>query len=334
MFRDSAVLRGGGTGRGGRAGWLACACALGLLAASCTSPPPTSSRIRVRFASGTPGGGFYSLGQDLVREYARVLPDLDIELRQSDGSASNLKAIQQGDADIGLSHADVTYLAFAGRLNGEPERYNRLRGIAVLQLTQVHVVVGRGAGISRIADLRGRRLSLGRPSRESTSTVALVLKAFGIGLPDVTIEPLRYDEAALRLVAGSLDALLVTGTYPLEAVTTAMRAGARLLPIDGPAVDRLRDDYPFFSRVAIPPGTYPGQAESVHTIGVDALVVCRAGLDESVVHDLTARLFEILPRLPSVRSSLGLMDFDQAPATPIPLHEGAARYYRERELSR
>jgi TRAP transporter TAXI family solute receptor len=311
-------------------------CALALVLGGCARMPPEQPppRTRVRFTSGTPGAGFYALGEDLAREYARVLPGVEMEVRQSDGTASNLEAIQQGDADIGLTHADATYLAFAGRLAGTPRRFDRLRGVAVLPLNQVHIVIRPGAGISRVADLRGRRISLGRPSRESTSTAALVLKALGIGLNDVIVEPLRYDEAAKRLADGTLDALLVTGTYPLEAVTFATRAGARILPLDGPVVERLRQEYPFFRPVAIPARTYPGQAAAVHTLGVHTLVVCRAGLDERLVHDLTAELFEILPELPSIRSSLGLMDLDQASATPIPLHEGAARYYRERELSR
>jgi uncharacterized protein len=315
-------------------GVVACLCALAISFVGCNRAVPGHPRARVRFTSGTPGAGFFPLGTDLVKEYARLLPDVEMELRQSDGTASNLESIQRGDADIGLSHADVTYLAFAGRLPGSNERFTRLRGIAVLQLTQVHIVVRAGLGISSVADLRGRRVSLGRPSRESSSSAALVLRAFGISPADLVVEPLRYDEAAARLANGSLDALLVTGTYPLDAVTFATREGARLLPVDGPAVERLRQEYPFFSRVAIPAGTYAGQSSPIHTIGVDTLVVCRAGLDERLVHDLTEHLFEILPQLPSIRSSLGLMDLEQAPATPIPLHEGAARYYRERELSR
>jgi TRAP-type uncharacterized transport system substrate-binding protein len=73
--------------------------------------------------------------------------------------------------------------------------------------------------------------------------------------------------------------------------------------------------------------------QAVHTIGVGSLLVCRSDLDEALVHDLTQRLFEILPALSS-QLALGPTDLEHAPATPIPLHDGAARYYRERELSR
>ncbi len=308
--------------------------ALVLLGAACAHPPADRPRTRVRFATGTPGAGFYALGDGLAREYRRVLPGLDLEVIESDGAATNIEAIQRGDADIGLSHADVAYLAFTGHLDRSGAPFDRLRGIAMLQLTRVHVVVRPGAGIRRVADLRGRRISLGRPGHGSASTAGLVLAAYGVGLQEVRVERLRYDQAAARLVDGTLDALLVTGTYPLEAVTVATRAGGILLPLDGPAIDRLRGEYPFFSRTVIPGGIYPGHPAAIHTIGVDSLLICRADMDESLAHDLTQRLFEILPTLSSPELSLTSMDLAQASATPIPLHEGAARFYRERELSR
>ena len=304
------------------------------VAAACVQPAPERPRTRVRFTSGAPGGGFYPLGLALAREYERVLPNLDVQVRQSDGSANNLEAIQRGDADIGLSHADAAYLAYVGRAEGDRGGFDRLRAIAMLQLAQVHVVVRRDSGIRSVEDLRGRRVSMGRPSWASTSTAVLVLKAFGLTVNEVRVQPIQYDEAAARVSRGTLDALLVTGTYPLTAVASATAAGARILTLDGPATDALRREYPFFSRTTIPADTYPGQHEAVHTIGVPTLLVCRAGLDEGLAHDLTQRLFEILPSLPPLQASLGQMDLQQAPATPIPLHDGAARYYRERELAR
>lgn len=304
------------------------------VASACSQPASEQPRTRVRFTTGTPGAGFYTLGEALAREYGRVLPNLEMEVHPSDGSASNIEAIQRGDADIGLAHADVTYLAFAGRLDGRRDGFSRLRGIAMLQLAQVHVVVRANSGIRSVEELRGRRITLGRPSWASASTAALVLNGYGVGLGDATVEQLRYDEAAARLSSGTLDALLVTGTYPLAAVSAATAAGARILPLDGHAIDALRRDYPFFSRTTIPAGTYPGQPGAIHTIGVPTLLVCRADLDERLVHDLTGRLFEILPLLPPLQASLGQMDLAQAPGTPIPLHEGAARYYREQELVR
>jgi uncharacterized protein len=117
-------------------------------------------------------------------------------------------------------------------------------------------------------------------------------------------------------------------------VTTAARAGARLMPLAGPPIERLRHDYPFLRVTVIPRDAYPGVVDKVRTIGVDSLLVCRRDLDETLVYDLTRRFFELLPSLSASQGALRFMDLDQAPATPIPLHDGAARFYRERELLR
>ena len=131
-----------------------------------------------------------------------------------------------------------------------------------------------------------------------------------------------------------LDAAFVNAGYPAESIARATAVGARLLPVDGAAVNSLRAEYPFFRETFIPAGTYGGQTVAVRTIGVDNLLLCRADLPESLVYDLTKAFFQVLPDLSSERISLRMMDLGNAPTTPVPLHDGAARYYRELELTR
>jgi TRAP transporter TAXI family solute receptor len=288
----------------------------------------------VRFSTGTPGGGFYPLGEGLARAYAHSLQAVNFEINPTAGAVTNVEAIQRGDADLGFAFADVAYIAYVGRLAEASGPFDRLRGIAVLQLTPVHLVVGRDSGLRTIGDLRGRRIGVGPPGSGTALTAGLILQAFGIGESAVQVEQLQFNDAADRLVNGTLDAMFDTAIYPAASVAAATRTGARLMPIAGPPIDRLRHDYPFLRVTVIPRDTYPGGAATIRTIGVDSLLVCRRDLDEQLVYDLTRRLFDALPSLSSSQGALRFMDLDQAPATPIPLHEGAARFYRERELLR
>lgn len=98
------------------------------------------------------------------------------------------------------------------------------------------------------------------------------------------------------------------------------------------AVERARENHPFFLPLTIPPRTYSSQQTPIETVGVDNVLLCRADLDEELVYRLTKAFFEALPDLAATHPSAGLIDADLAPATAIPLHAGAARYYREREL--
>ncbi|MGE5198331.1 MAG: TAXI family TRAP transporter solute-binding subunit [Rhodospirillaceae bacterium] len=296
---------------------------------ACSRPAAPLARRVIRLTTGTPGARFHPLGQALTRAYSAAFPSFDVRPVDSAGSIANVEALQRGDADVGLSYADVAYMAYVGGLDGRQEAFANLRGIAVLELAPVHLVVRPGSTISDAAGLRGMRIAVGPAGSGSAFTADIVLRALGIA-STAHVEPMKYNDAAARLAAGTIDALFVTGTDPVDAVQSATRAGARLLPLGGPAIVRLRHDYPFFRSTLIHGGTYPGHPDPIRTIGVDNLLVCRRGLDEDTVHDLAQQLFA---QLPSMSILIG-MDLEQAPATPIPLHDGAARYYRERELAR
>jgi TRAP-type uncharacterized transport system substrate-binding protein len=115
-----------------------------------------------------------------------------------------------------------------------------------------------------------------------------------------------------------------------DSIAAALQAGARLVAIEGPPVERLRREYPLLRSMKFPPDTYPATG-SFRTLGVDSLLVCRLSLDEEVVHALTTAVFEALGSLART-GRWNLVGPDQAPAAPIPLHKGAARYYREQEF--
>jgi TRAP transporter TAXI family solute receptor len=286
----------------------------------------------LRLTTGTPGAGFHPLGEALGRAYHDAFPSLKFEVIESPGSVHNVEAIERGEADVGFAFADVAYVAFVGGTGDAP--FSRLRGMAVLQLNPLHLVVRADSPIRDVAALRGRTVGVGPPGSGTALTAGLVLRAFGIDPQAVHTELLPFNDASARLTHGELDAMFVNASYPAESVSIAARAGARLLAIEGAAVDRLRHDYPFLRPTAIPARTYASHSAPVHTIGVDNLLVCRSDLDEELVYQLTKTFFTALPTIASQQSSLRSMDFAQVPATPIPLHEGAARYYRERELVR
>ena len=299
-----------------------------------TNTAAATRRPMVRLTTGLPGAGFHPLGQALATAYEKTWPGIEIQIKESAGSVSNVEAIQLGQADVGFAFADVAYIAFVGRLAGMPQPFGRLRGIAELQLTPLHLVVRPGSEIRDVPALRGRRVGLGPPGSGTALTAGLVLEAFGVGARTFAAETLPFNVAASRLIEGTLDAMFVNASDPAESVRAATHAGAQLLPLGGTAIDRLRHNYPFLRLTKIPADTYPGHPAAVHTIGVDTVLVCRSDLDESLVYELTRHFFDALPQLSLSQESLRLMELDQAPATPIPLHDGAARYYRERELFR
>jgi TRAP transporter TAXI family solute receptor len=283
--------------------------------------------------TGIVGSGYYGLGRAMGDAFAKSHPEVVVDVVEGGGSVSTVEAIQAGRADIGFALADVAYLAFAGRLPDRPTRFNRLRGLSVLQLTPLNFAVRIGSPVRAVGDLRGRSVAVGPPGSGTPLTVALILRAFGVAEREVRTVAVPFGEGADLLRAGRVDAMFLNATYPAENVSATLDAGAQLLSIEGPPVTALRREYPFFRLARIPAATYSNQPQSIYTIGTDALIVCRDEVDESTAYQLTRQFFETLAALPAAQS-LRLMNLDSAPATPIPLHEGAARYFRERELVR
>jgi TRAP transporter TAXI family solute receptor len=310
-------------------------CMLAMCAAACETaparpaPPPTTT---VRLVSGFPGAGFYPLGAALAQGYEQVLPGIRIDVRGGTGSVGNAQALQRGEADIGFVFADVAYVAHKGALDEQRIPFGNLRGIAVLQVAALHVAVRAGLDARDIGALRGRRVAIG-PAGSGTALIAqMVMRAYGVEPSEFEAETMPFYEAPRKLADGTLDAAFVTAAYPADSVTAALESGGSLLNIDGPAIDRLRTEYPFFRLVSIPKDAYPSQDARIRTIGLENLLVCRSDLPDGLVYDLTRGLFEAASRLSSPPHVLRQLNLEQAPATPIPLHPGAARLYRERRL--
>ena len=255
------------------------------------------------------------------------LPQFSIHTVPIGDAQTRLEALQDGSIDVTNAAADVTYSAFYGRLPGRSARLQNIRGIALMNRSVVHLLTG--PNVDARAGFRGMRIVLGDPVGGNSALGARLINSTGVATSAIRGEFVPYDVAVDRLVNGDVDAVIATVLPPQESIIRALRGGARLMEIKGPEVDRLRVYYPLLRRTLLPRGTYPGQDAPLHTVGVDLLLVCRADLDTDLVYALTRAVFEDFPR--HVRRQV---DPHRAPATVIPLHPGAARYYREREMHR
>jgi TRAP transporter TAXI family solute receptor len=255
------------------------------------------------------------------------LPQFTVQDVIIGASEKRLLALQEGSIDVASTVADVTYLGFHGRLPDRSAPLEKIRGMALMGPTVVHLLIGPKTDSTR--GFRGMRVILGRPTGGNASLGERLINSTGVATSEIHGEFLPVDIAVEKLLKGSVDAMFVTGRTPQEPVVQALSGGAHLRNIDGPEVDNLGAYYPLLRRTVIPRGMYPGQDVSVHTVAIDLLLVCRADLSNDVVYALTRAYFEQFPE--NLRR---VTDIQRAPATVIPLHPGAARYYREREMNR
>lgn len=304
-----------------------------------------------RIGTGAVNGTYYPVGE-LIASVISTPPgaprcdqaggcgvaDLIAIVQTSKGSVENVAGIEEGRIESGFVQSDVAFGAFTGSgIFAGREPMQTLRALASLYLESVHLVARSGAGIKTVADLRGKRVSLDVEGSGTLVEARQILDAFG--LSPARIEPVYapLGRSIDLMVAGELDALFLVAGYPATAVSEITRAaGAALVPIEGPEVEALLEKHRFFTPDIIPAGVYPGHAEPTTTIAVAALWLVAAGIEDQLVYEITAALWqpaarEILTRGHPKGEAIRLEHALRGVA--IPVHPGAARFYREHGIA-
>jgi TRAP transporter TAXI family solute receptor len=304
--------------------------------------PP--GRISFQIATGSTAGTYFPVGEAIAGlishppgvdrcQNADVCgpPGLIVSTRTSEGAADNLIAVNRGDVESGLAQSDVIAAAVKGQ--GPFKKLgpqSHVRVIASLFSEQVHLVVAAKSKINSVADLKGKRVSLGSDGSGVGITAREILSAWR--LPESAMKASHNDafDAASLLKQGKLDAFFAVGGVPLDSVSDLVMHGqARLVPIDGPGRDRLLKSVPSLSPGVIPAGAYVGNA-AIATVSARALWIVRDSESETLVYGITRALFSpqnynsLAASHPSARE-IGLGTAAQSP--PAPLHPGAARFY-------
>ncbi len=304
-----------------------------LVAAGCHRAPAATPTVELTIATGGPGGAFYPLGMALAKLYEEQLPGART-LVITGGSTQNVQAVQTGQATLGFTQADVAYVAYRRGIEPDFPPFADLRGVGMLWMNTVHVAVPSTSRVTHVGELAGQRIAVGTRGSGTETLARVILESYGLTYETVQPEFLSFTDTVELMRRGLLDAAIVVAGLPADAISDLSdRPGVRLLPIPRAQVRTMRAQYPFLQPLVVPADTYAGLAEPVDTVGVSSLLVSRKDVSQELVYRMTRELFEALPRLWQVHPAVRLIDPEQAPATPIPLHPGAARYYRERQIT-
>ena len=261
------------------------------------------------------------------------VPGLVAIAQSSNGSVANVNAIKSGDLESGFVQSDIAYWAYTGTGIFEGQgKVDNLRAIANLYPESIHIVARKDSGIASVADLRGKRVSLDEPGSGTLVDARIILEGFGLSEDDLEPEYIKPGPAITKIKDNQLDAFFFVAGYPTGSVVELSDSvGADLVPIDGPEVDALLEEYQFFARELIPAGTYDGIGETP-TLSVGAQWVVGAEVDEELVYGITKALWHENARalLDSGHAKGRSITLETAlEGIGIPLHPGAERYYRE-----
>ena len=259
--------------------------------------------------------------------------------RSTGGSVFNINAIASGELQMGLAQNDIAYYAYNGTgvaaFDGRPVR--NIRAVGILYPEVVHVVARAGAGISSIADLRGKRVVVGDVGSGTEQNARQVLEAYGLGLSDLR-EAIRVNpNNALALMQdGRADAFFFTGGLGAAVVSQAAQTlRVELVSVDYNRVKELAKKYPFYRAFNIDGGIYRGVDVTTPSVAVLSMWIAAESLSADVVYNMLRATFDN-PEFKSIHPNLQRFFNLNAAARnlPIPLHPGAERYYREKRIIR
>jgi len=254
--------------------------------------------------------------------------------QSTQGSVANVDAIRSGRLESGLVQADIAYWAYKGKhvFRRKGRKVENLRAIANLYPESIHLVVRAGAGIKSVADLRGKRVSLGEKESGTRVDAEIILRAYGLNAKKIKAQYLNPGPAADALRDGKLDAFFLVAGAPAGAIAElASNMEIALVPIAGKRIDKLIELYPFFSQGSITGEAYRGVGET-RTLSVGAQWVVSSAISADIVYGITKALWhanarQLLdrghPKGKTIRIENALRGIG------LPLHPGAERFYRE-----
>ena len=302
-----------------------------------------------RIGTGTTGGTYFPIG-GLIANVISSPPGgppceqggscgvegLIAVAQASAGSVDNIAGMRAREIESGLVQADIATWAYTGTgLYEDVGPFDELRAIAHLYNELVHVVVPADSDVESVADLVGKRVSMGDEGSGTLIDARLIFDAYGLGPEDVEAVFLPPEPAADAMFSGELDAFFFVGGAPLLAVEDlARRMPIRLATFDDPTAVQLTDDVPFLTLVELEAEAYPG-VPAVRTLAVGAQWITRADVDTELVFGMTRALWHPSSHivLANAHARGAEIELDNAlRGIAIPLHAGAERFYREAGL--
>src|SRR5258706_2530248 len=200
-----------------RLGWTT---ALVLVACSsaCARPSAAPTRQAIRIGTGAQQGNYYPVGIALARTFATAMPDVDAEVKVTNGTLSNLDALQNGSVDVAFSYADVTYAAYVGGPGDQRKPFTGLRALALLQLLPVHSVVSDRSPVRDVTDLPGRKvIYVGGGTGPAAERI---LRAHGVDPKNILLRQTgSFEDSIADLSSGKVDAMFVLSRYPVDNVS-------------------------------------------------------------------------------------------------------------------
>lgn len=308
--------------------WLA---AFAIAAAAVAAGPTHAATKFVNILTGGQSGVYYPLGVALSQIYNKDIPDAKSTAQVTKASAENMNLLQAGRGELAFALADTVSDAYTGNTEaGFKTPLKKLRGMTATYNNYIQIVANADSGIKTLADLKGKRISVGAARSGTELNARAVLKAAGLSYADFQkVEYLPFGESVELMKNRQLDVTLQSaglGVSSIRDLATSVKIV--VVPISQDVIDKIGN--PAYQPATIPAGTYDGMTGDTPTAAVPNFLVTAETVPDDLVYQMTKVFYENLDTLKSAHNAAKTIELKNAlKGMPVPVHPGAERYYKE-----
>jgi len=308
-----------------------CIAAVVASAAALTSMAVAAQQQFINVLTGGQSGIYYPIGVALSQVYAKAIPDVRATAQVTKASAENLNLLQAGRGELALSLADALSDAYKGNAEaGFNTPLTKLRALSGTYDNYIQIVANADSGIRTLADLKGKRVSVGAARSGTELNARAVLRAAGLTYDDLSkVEYLPFGESVELIKNRQLDATLQSAGLGVASIRD-LATSVKIVVIAVPADVVAKIGNAAYQPGVIPANTYSGQTEDVPTTVIANFLVTHTGVSDDLAYQMTKAMYENLDSLYAAHNAAKAIKRENAAkGAPVPLHPGAERYYRE-----
>lgn len=301
------------------------------------SSPVAAQQKFVTIGTGGVTGVYYAAGGAVCRlvNKDRATHKIRCSVESTGGSVFNVNTIKAGELDLGFVQSDVQFNALKGVGQFKDDgAYKDLRAVFSVHPEPFTVVARKEANIKEFADFKGKRFNVGNPGSGTRASMDELLAALGWTTADFSLaSELKADEHGPALCDGKIDGFFYAVGHPsanIQDPTTT--CGAQLVSLKGPNIDKLLEGKPYYAKATIPGGLYPNNPQDTETYGVLATLAASTKVPADTVYQIVKSVFENFDEFKRLHPALANLSPEAMVKNGLsaPLHEGAARYYKEK----
>lgn len=307
-----------------------------LIAGSLAFSPAAFAEEFITIGTGGVTGVYYPTGGSICRLVNKDRKDHGVRcsVESTGGSVYNINTIREGELEFGVAQSDWQYHAFNGSSRFEEQgAFEGLRAVFSVHPEPFTVVARADSGVANFDDLKGKRVNIGNPGSGQRGTMEVLLEAKGWTTDDFALATeLKAAEQSAALCDNQVDAMVYTVGHPSGSIQEATTAcDSVLVTVDGSAVEGLINDNSFYRTATIPGGMYRGNDADTMTFGVGATLVSSTAVSEDTVYVLVKAVFENFEDFKKLHPAFANLKPEEMATAGLsaPLHDGAAKYYKE-----